>query len=143
MSSEYDDCIKKGMLRKIPSDKNSTISSFQQANSWLQEAEKARKGGALKSALYGAYMAMFHSARAILYKDGYREKSHYCIARYIEEMYVKTGKLEKEWVDLLDYYRENRHHTQYDINFPVAPEDDEKAIKTARKFYKRMKKMSE
>jgi len=37
-----------------------------------------------------------------------REKSHYCIARYMEK-YVENDSLEEEWVTLLDRMREIRH----------------------------------
>lgn len=56
------------------------------------------------------------SARAILFFDGYREKSHACIARYLEEKYTKNKLLENRWIELLDHYRELRHGDQYDLS---------------------------
>jgi len=71
---------------------------------------------------------MFHSARAVLFRDGRREKSHFCIARYLEEMYVKKGKLEREWIDLLDRLREMRHADQYDISYFATREEAKSAL---------------
>ena len=138
MTSQYDECLKKGMLRPIPPDPQNSESSMAKAKEWIVEAEKALKGEALKASLYSSYMAMFHASRAVLYRDGLREKSHYCIARYLEAEYVEKGKLEKEWVELLDFQRETRHSTQYDVAFQASEDDDSKAIDSAKRFVKRI-----
>lgn len=82
---------------------------------------------------------MFSSARAILFLDGFREKSHACVARYLEEKYVKSGKLEKKWIELLDHAREIRHDDQYNLSFFSTQEEAEKALKSAGEFLKMMK----
>jgi uncharacterized protein (UPF0332 family) len=69
---------------------------------------------------------MFHTARAILIRDGFREKRHYCVARYLEEKYVKTKKLER-WIALLDHYRDLRQQDQYHVSF-FATEEEAKRI---------------
>jgi uncharacterized protein (UPF0332 family) len=84
---------------------------------------------------------MFHSARAILFRDGVRERSHYCIARYLEEKYVKTKCLELEWVDLLDHARMLRHDDQYNTSFFTTKEEAEKAFGSAKKFLQEMKRL--
>lgn len=65
---------------------------------------------------------MFHTARTILWNDGFREKSHACIGRYLETVYVKKKLLEQRWVDLLDYYRNIRHDDSYSTSchFPYS-----------------------
>ena len=63
------------------------------AHRWLEEAERSLEAGATSSSVLASYLSMFHSARAILYLDGYREKSHYCVARHLER-YVASGQLE-------------------------------------------------
>ena len=86
---------------------------------------------------------MFHSARAILFSDGYREKSHYCIARYLEEKYVKNKLLENKWVELYDHRRELRHESQYNVTFITSRTEAEKMLKTSKEFVKRMKTLLE
>ena len=56
------------------------------------------------------------------------------MARYLEEKYVKTGKLDKKWVELLDHNREIRHNDQYDLSFFSTKEEAEKALKSAKDF---------
>lgn len=79
-------------------------------------------------------MAMFHAARSILFFDGYREKSHACIARYLEEKYVKSQKLDIKWVELLDHSREIRHDDQYNLSFFSTEEEAENALQSAKAF---------
>ena len=141
MPFNYNDCIDKGLLRKIPASKDKAEQSLKKAHEWLEEAENSLEGKAFGSAILASYNAMFHSARAILFFDGFREKSHACVARYLEEKYVKIGKLDKKWVELLDHCREVRHNDQYDLSFFVTKEDAEKALKSAEDFSESMKEL--
>nr|WP_209475482.1 HEPN domain-containing protein [Thermococcus stetteri] len=108
--------------------------SIKRAEEWLKEARKNEKFGSYRTSLMASYLAMFHVARAVLFRDGWREKSHYCVARYLEEFYVKTGKLEEHWVELLDRMRELRHEDQYDVSYTPEPKEVEEALKIAEEF---------
>lgn len=132
------DCIKEGLLRKIPPSKENAEASIKTAQKWLAEAEKDLSAKAFNSALMAAYVAMFHSARAILFFDGYREKSHFCLARYIEDNYAKKGLLEAKWVDMLDHYRDMRHDDQYSLGFLTTKEEAESSLQTAKEFVERL-----
>ncbi len=88
-----------------------------------------------------SYLAMFHSARAILYFDGFREKSHYCVARYLEEKYTKRNLLETKWIELLDHYRELRHDDQYSTSFFATEKESGSAMEKAKEFVERMEKL--
>jgi len=134
MLFNYNDCIKQGLLRKIPPSKDKARQSLKKAREWLKEAENSLKGEAFGSSILASYAVMFHAARAILFFDGFREKSHACVARYLEEKYVKTGKLEKKWVELLDHSREIRHADQYDLSFFSTKEEADNALKSASDF---------
>jgi len=139
MAFKYNDCVNKGLLRKIPPSKDKALKSIEKAGKWLAEAESTFKSSAFNSSVLDSYMVMFHAARSILFFDGWREKSHACVARYLEEKYVKHGKLEKKWVELLDLHRDIRHDDQYDLSFFSTQEDAEKALKSAKEFLERMK----
>ncbi|KAA0010502.1 MAG: HEPN domain-containing protein [Thermoplasmata archaeon] len=139
--NSFEDCISKGLLRKIPPSKEKAENSIKFAMEWLDEAGKSLTAGAFNSSVLCSYLSMFHSARAILFYDGFREKSHYCVARYLEENYVKKGLLEAKWVDLLDHYRDLRHTSQYSVESFATKEEAENALETAKKFLERMKKL--
>jgi uncharacterized protein (UPF0332 family) len=141
MAFRYKDCIEKGLLRKVPASHDKAMQSINKAEKWLDESHKTLNGKAFDSSVLASYMVMFHSARAILFYDGYREKSHACVARYLEEKYVKTNKLEKKWIELLDYHREIRHVDQYDLSFFSTDEEAKKAIRYSLKFLERMKSL--
>ncbi len=143
MAFKFKDCVKKGLLRKIPASKGKAERSINKAKKWLDEAENTFESSAFNSSVIDSYLAMFHSARAILFIDGWREKSHACVARYLEEKYVKPGRLEKKWVELLDLQRDIRHDDQYDLSFFSTREDAEKALESAKQFLERIKKLIE
>ncbi len=141
MVFRYRNCIEKGLLRKIPPSPQKADMSLVKAEKWSNEAEKSLNAKALGVSTMASYLVMFHSARAILFYDGYREKNHACVARYLEEKYMKPGRLEKKWIELLDHNREIRHNNQYDLSFCSTEEEAEKALKTANKFLEIMKEL--
>ena len=138
---DFHECLKKGLIRKIQPSKTKATKSLEASQKWLEEADKNIKSGALKSSLLSAYLAVFHAARSILFFDGYREKSHACIARYLEENYVRKGLLESEWVEMLDHFRELRHTEQYSFNFFAIEDESEDTIKKSKEFVSRMKEL--
>lgn len=129
--SELDKCFEKGLIRKTLPSEEKAMKSINKAKRWLEEAKKNFEFGLFDSCLVSSYSAMFHSARALLLRDGFREKSHYCLARYIEEKYVNTKKLSHVIVDLLDRFRELRHEDLYELDFFATKEDAEESIKNA------------
>jgi len=141
MVLDFEDCVKEGLLRRVTPSVDKAKLSMKRAEKWIEEAEKSLNNGLYDSCLIASYLAMFHSARAVLFRDGWREKSHFCIARYLEEMYVKNGKLEREWVDLLDRLRETRHADQYDVSYFATREEAEVSLSIAFEFVERMEKL--
>ena len=133
-----EDCIEQGLLRRIAPSASAAESSLKTSERWLEEAEKGLKAGAYNSSVMSSYLAMFHSARAVLFRDGIREKSHYCVSRYLEK-YVKEGRLEGKWVALLDYSQELRHDSRYDAVFITSEKEAGQSLGTAREFVERIK----
>ena len=138
---DFHECLKKGLLRKTVPSKAKARKSLEASLKWLEEAEKNFKSDALKSSLLSAYLAVFHAARSVLFLDGYREKSHACIARYLDKNYVGKGLLEPEWVEMLDHFRELRHTDQYSFNFFTSTDESEDTITNSRDFVSRMEKL--
>ncbi len=137
---QIENCFNRKLLRHVePSEEKSKL-SIKQAREWLIEAEKNLENEAYKSAQISTYLSLFHSARAILFRDGIREKSHYCIGIYLEK-YVKNGTLDEKYVMLFDRMRSARNTDQY--SFQVAPSNDEvkSGIKSAEQFIKRMNQL--
>lgn len=78
--------FQKKTLREVESSYEKAELSIKQAKEWLIEAEKNLENNTCKSAQISTYLAFFHSPRAALFRDGIREKSHYCIGVYLENM---------------------------------------------------------
>jgi uncharacterized protein (UPF0332 family) len=135
-----DDCIERGLLRKVEPSRTKSEQSLFQARDWLSEAEKNLESDAYRSALSSAYMAIFHSARAVLFRDGVREKSHYCIGLYLQR-YVENGSLEVEWPMLFDRMRSIRHADQYSFQARPSTEEVQVGIDLAEKFIDRIERL--
>ena len=128
---KLDKLLELGLIRRIPKSKEKAEESIKTAKVWLKEAENNFKNRSLRSCVLASYLAMFHAARAILFADGFREKSHFAMARYLED----------KWVKLLDYYREMRHGDQYSTSFFVTEKEVQSALESARSFVERMRKL--
>lgn len=132
-----DDCFERGLLRKVEPSRTKSDQSLIQARDWLSEAKKNFKAEAYRSALSSAYLVIFHSARAILFRDGVREKSHYCIGLYLQK-YVEKGTLEEEWPMFFDRIRSVRHADQYLFMAKPSKEEVPSGIDLAERFIERM-----
>lgn len=128
----FKECVEQGLLRKIAPSITQAREQLGKAKILLEEAKESLEIENLNSAVMAGYAAMFDAARAILFKDGYREKSHACVARYLEEKY--SQKLDTEIINLLDEYRDKRHKVMYAIDFYPTREEAENLIKFAEQF---------
>jgi uncharacterized protein (UPF0332 family) len=116
------------------------MQSLAQAHEWVTEAGYDCDAGSLRSALMAAYMGHFHAARAVLYRDGVREKSHYCIGVYLES-YREKGLLEDEWILQFDHMRGLRQNDQYGLDARPTVEEVRQAISDTGKFIERMERL--
>jgi uncharacterized protein (UPF0332 family) len=135
-----DDCFERGLLRKVDPSQTKSDQSLLQAGECLFEAEKNLEAEALRSAISSAYLAVFHSARAVLFRDGVREKSHYCIGLYLQR-YVEDGTLEEDWPMLFDRIRSVRHADQYSFMALPTVEEVQAGIDLAERFIERMERL--
>ena len=108
----------------------------------MKEAKALLDDNHNNAALLYAYSCMFSAGRAILYRDGVQEKSHYCLARYLEEEYAKKGKISSEAIALLDAFREERHAIMYGFEeVEVRKEEAEEAIAAAEKLIQKAREL--
>jgi len=133
------DCFKKRMLRKIPKDLKKAKRSLEISENKLKIAEESFNKELFGPSLIYSYMSMFHSARALLFKDGVQEKSHICLVLYIKEFYSK--KIPPYLINSLDTFRKERHETLYGLNFVETKEDAELGISDSKKFLETIKKI--
>ncbi len=134
-----EECFEKSLLRKIEASREMIDKELKLAEDNLKEAESLHQIKHFNAAVIFIYTSMFHAARAILFKDGYSERSHACLILYLDEKYIKTGKLEERFILTIDNLRADRHKTLY--NTPASYNEDEvgELIDTAIEFIEKVK----
>lgn len=130
---ELQKCYEERKLRKGRPKLKWAQDALKAAYSRIDVAEKSFKAGVYEFAFVSAYTAMFHGMRAVLFRDGIIEKSHYCMIRYFLDRY--STKVEKKYIYLMDEYRERRHAVLYSMDsIRVSEEEAAEAIENARQF---------
>ena len=128
-------------MKRVPPNKDKAIKSLEKSKHLLELAESELNSGFYESAIVSAYMSVFHAARAILFRDGFKERSHYALYVYISEKY--EGKMEKWLINELNALRLQRHELMYDIekSVEVLEEDANTALNIAKEFLRSVKKI--
>lgn len=136
-----DECLRDGILAKIAPDAMKAESSLRMAAHKLSLAEKEMEHGIYENAIVSAYTAMFHSARALLFRDGFKERSHYAVFVYLNEKYA--GRLEKKYLNGLNALRLQRHELMYWIEWAeeTTKEETQEIIGAAEGFLAAVKKL--
>jgi len=129
---DIDYCFKERILRKVPVDLNKVNSSINVAESKLKRATALLESSFFEESILDAYTAMFHSARALLYKDGVQEKSHYAVYIYLKEKY--GGEISKVLINVFYNYQKERHNILYGLDFNAGKVDAEEAVFYAGDF---------
>ena len=75
----FDDCIRRGLLRKDESVKNRVKSSLEIAERFLRSAERTFEIEDFVMVQIAAYNSVFHCGRTLLFAKDYRERSHRCL----------------------------------------------------------------
>lgn len=129
---EFKRCIDKAKIVVFEKGPFLIPKELSSASDDLLSAKDSFKRENYKWATIQAYYSMFHTARALIYAQKYREKSHYCLVVAIEHLYVEKGLIAKEFVENLTLGKEMRESADYRSNFSKDGADD--LIKAADKF---------
>ncbi|MFH1448244.1 MAG: HEPN domain-containing protein [Candidatus Micrarchaeota archaeon] len=136
---DFDQCIEKRLLKRIPPSKRQAEDQMKKALVLLGEAKKSLKSNSPNTAVMSAYASIHDAGRAILFRDGYREKSHACVARYLEAKYLKEIGFSR--IDLLDEYRDKRHKTQYSGDYYPTLREAKLVVSFAEDFISKLEKL--
>jgi len=121
----FEDCISRELIKKEVNSKNRIEKEILIANKFLISAKNIIKIKEYDSAILASYNSCFHFLRALLYKQGYVEKSHYCLVEALRVLYKKEKELPMLLNDF-DKIRMTRHEIQYRGEF--AEENEAKYI---------------
>jgi uncharacterized protein (UPF0332 family) len=136
---DFEKCLKKNGLKISADAKRLVKKEIETAESDLREAESGLERSAFKWSTIQSYYAMFHTARALIYKKGYREKSHTCLRIALEEFYVSSGELPTHIVDAFQVGKELRENADYEAHFSEI--GARKLVKAAQEFLRLAKKV--
>ncbi len=129
--------FEKRLLRKIPVDNEKVKKSLKLAAKNLQDGKDIEKTNNLNFAILAAYMSMFHAARALLYKEGVQEKSHFAVFIYLKEEHSK--QIGDDLVFEFNNAREQRHESLYGLESEFNIKDTNHIIKVAKQFLKKIR----
>ena len=77
--SEFEKCLKNRRILRIEPTREMLVKEMDNAEYDLSKAGDSLLSEDFKWASVQAYYSMFHSAKALVLKKGYREKSHHCL----------------------------------------------------------------
>lgn len=120
MRAEFRACLRRRDIAPFKAAPSLVPKELGQADHDFQAAKKSCDAGEYKWATIQAYYTMFHAARALLYAEGYREKSHYCLSIALLELYGDTGKLPLSLVKSFDRALLLRESADYKGDFSEA-----------------------
>ena len=130
--NEFKKCLKNKKVIRASGIEVEIKAEVKSAKEDLKDAKDLFKRRRFKFATVAGYYSLFHSARALLYSRGYREKSHYCLRTAIEELFVKQGLIEPEELDFFDDAVGLREAADYEGVY--SKDGAQRAIKGAKKF---------
>jgi len=137
--NDFERCIKERHLLKIKASSDMIQKEISSAEYDLERSKESMKNKDYKWASVQAYYSMFHAAKALVLKKGYREKSHYCLIVAIKELYVKDKTMSEEFADTLELCLHLRHDADYGLIYDQ--ESAETAIRYAQQFLSKTKQL--
>jgi uncharacterized protein (UPF0332 family) len=132
-------CLEKQLLSKIEPDLRKANKSIIAAQRKLSLAEAELKNELYEGCFISAYSSMFHTARALLFRDGFKEKSHYAVYIYLAEKY--SGKIQEKYINEFNNMRTDRHNLMYGLDEQETGEKEaSETIKLVKEFLEEVKK---
>lgn len=112
-------CFDKALLVKIRPSDNKARQSLVSARSSLKKALDNIQMNNMDVAVVMAYTSMFHAFRALLFKEGIKERSHICMLEYVKKNFLELRNQARE----ADAYRRFRHTALYGLEVLVSKDD--------------------
>lgn len=129
------ECFQKGLLKRTSPDMENAARSLKLSMNNIEDAIANLSIHRYRVVAISSYSAMFHAARAILFRDGIKERSHECIPIYLKEKYPELETL----ANILDSYRRFRHDAIYGLDFVMDEEEARTALDSAKEFLEKVK----
>lgn len=138
-TKEFEKCLERGKIKTFSKAKQLVFKELDLAKEDLKTAEESFEDKNYKWATIQAYYSMFHSARALIYQKGYREKSHFCLAEALKSFYISEGILPSRFLEALQLGKSLRENADYYGDFDK--EGTESMVASAKDFLKEAKRI--
>ncbi len=102
-------CVDMGLIKKAENAKDRVAQSLSLGDRFLGGAKKNFGIMEYEICELASYNALFHYARALLFRKGYIERSHACLFSALAELYPQS----REMFESADKIRAERHNLQY------------------------------
>jgi len=132
VSYELRRLLEERKLLRITPDKKLVTKEIKGANYDLIRARESLAKKDFKWATIQAYYSMFHSARALLYNEGYREKSHAALRIALRELFGASGRLSEETLHDFEDAMDLREEADYGLEYSES--NSAGVVKDAQKF---------
>jgi len=113
MSYEFEKMLEERRIIKGKVTQEMIAKELKSAEYDLNKAKLSYDESDFKWAIVQAYYAMFHGIRALVYRKGYREKSHYALKIAFKELFVDAGMLEKKYYKYFEDAMDLRESADY------------------------------
>lgn len=115
------------------------LANMERAEQAVDAAQKLLLDGYYDFSASRAYYAVFYAASALLLNEGLEFRKHTGVIAAIHQRYIKTGTLEKEMGQNLNWLFELRSIGDYGVTVHVPKADAKQAIKAARGFLQKVR----
>ena len=134
MSFEFIQLLAERKLLRIKPNRKLVLKEIKAAKTDLEDAKESLERNKFKWATIQGYYSMFHSARALIFNKGYREKSHYALLVALRELL--SDELERSFIQSFEEGMYLRQEADYGLKFSESSALD--IIENAEKFLKKV-----
>ncbi len=137
VNTDIERLISERKLMRAQISKDMIYKEIEAAQTDLQDAQDSLQNNKFKWATIQGYYSMFHSARALLYSKGLREKSHYALFLALRALFSR--EIEDSLIRQFEECMGLRQEADYGLKFSETGASD--AIDGAEKLLSKSKRI--
>ncbi|MBI2675971.1 MAG: HEPN domain-containing protein [Candidatus Aenigmarchaeota archaeon] len=136
-SMEFEKCLERRRLVRQETDSRIVDTEIRSAEYDLERAKKSFAQGDFKWGIIQAYYCIFHSAKALVCRKGYKEKSHHCLLVALRHLYCDPNEADPDLAEIFENSMGLREEADYEMSFSeqasrIIIGDAERFLKAAK-----------
>jgi len=113
----FSECLNKGKIKEFSDGPRLVQKELTIAEKDLYVAKQSMKNSNWKWSTIQSYYSMFHTARALIFSRGYREKSHRCLRIAVDFLFVNQGVFSEKFINAFQTAKIMRENADYEENY--------------------------